>query len=130
MNILANINSIEAYGIQRNEVIQIENICPVCGKETITTSRGEVEGSFANLGTDIFSCENGCKLKKDHVINFHNQRIENLWDDFGSIPLDPDTERIEESFLHFPIGTHKEKIWKYFDNMHTKGLYWLMHKED
>jgi len=39
-----------------------------------------------------------------------------LWDELGDIPCDPinDTE-IEESFLHFEIGTDKFEIWHWFE---------------
>ena len=40
--------------------------------------------------------------------------IEKLWDEFSDIPMDPETEVIDEAFLHFPIGTPRMDIWNWF----------------
>ncbi len=52
--------------------------------------------------------------------------IQNLWSTFGDLPMDPETECIEEPFevpfQHgdgiretFPIGTFREDIWRWFE---------------
>lgn len=41
--------------------------------------------------------------------------LENLWKQFEDLPMDPDTEKIEEPFLSFPAGTDREDIWHWFD---------------
>ena len=56
-------------------------------------------------------------------------RIEDLWHMFGDIPMDPETETMEEDFLIFPAGTHREEIWHWFDERYSKGVYGLMFKE-
>ncbi len=38
-----------------------------------------------------------------------------LWNEFGAIPMNPDTEEIEEDWNGFPIGTHREEIWHWFE---------------
>ena len=39
-----------------------------------------------------------------------------LWDELGNIPCDEiDDQEIEESFLHFEIGTNKFYIWHWFE---------------
>lgn len=38
-----------------------------------------------------------------------------LWQTLGDIPIDGD-ERIEQSFKHFPAGTHREDIWYWFED--------------
>lgn len=38
-----------------------------------------------------------------------------LWSGFGDIPMNPETECIEESWLKFPAGTHREEIWHWFE---------------
>lgn len=38
-----------------------------------------------------------------------------LWEDFGNVPMNPDTEEIEESWRHFLPGTHREEIWHWFE---------------
>lgn len=56
-------------------------------------------------------------------------RIEDMWNMFGDIPMDPETETMEEDFLIFPAGTHREEIWRWFDERYSKGVYGLMFKE-
>lgn len=43
-----------------------------------------------------------------------------LWEQLRNIPVfDTDgegaEETIEEPFLHFPVGTHREEIWHWFE---------------
>ena len=38
-----------------------------------------------------------------------------LWEKLGDIPIN-ENEEIEVNFLHFKIGTHREKIWHWFEN--------------
>lgn len=52
--------------------------------------------------------------------------LEQLWEDFGDIPMNPETEEMEQPFLHFPIGTQREDIWHWFDAMHSRGVAFLM----
>ena len=53
--------------------------------------------------------------------------LKELWEMFGDIPMNPETECIEEVFLGFPAGTHREEIWHWFDERYSKGVYCLMH---
>lgn len=55
--------------------------------------------------------------------------LNKLWSLLGDIPtVGDDTDNIddvdciEESFLHFPIGTHREEIWHWFEAMNPKFL--------
>ena len=41
--------------------------------------------------------------------------IRRLWEEFGEIPMDPETECIEQSWHGFPSGSHREKIWHWFE---------------
>lgn len=56
-----------------------------------------------------------------------DKMLENLWDQFADIPMDPDTEKIEEPFLGFPAGTDREDIWHWFDERHSKGIAYLLY---
>ena len=47
--------------------------------------------------------------------SFALKHILNLWDEFGNIPMDPETECMEESWHGFPKGTHREDIWEWFE---------------
>ena len=39
-----------------------------------------------------------------------------LWDYFGDLPMNPETEEMEVPFMRFPEGTHREEIWKWFES--------------
>lgn len=54
-------------------------------------------------------------------------RVEELWEMFGDIPMAPETETMEEPFLFFPPGTHREEIWHWFDERYSRGVAGLMH---
>ena len=48
-----------------------------------------------------------------------------LWAQLGDVPIDDD-ERIDESFLHFPKGTHREDIWHWFEDTFEVSVAYLM----
>lgn len=55
------------------------------------------------------------------------------WATFRNIPCNSDDE-IEEEFLHFPIGTNKFTIWKWFGEEHkcsvVDNLWGTEHEEN
>ena len=53
--------------------------------------------------------------------------LEDLWHQFEDVPMNPETECLETSFLGFPEGTHREEIWHWFDEHHSRGVYWLLY---
>ena len=53
--------------------------------------------------------------------------LERLWDEFADVPMNPETEKMEEPFLHFPVGTDREEIWHWFDDRHSKGVVYLLY---
>lgn len=72
------------------------------------------------------------------TIKDRDKALEELWKVFGDIPMDPETECIEENFNvdpcsieyrsnFFPAGTHREEIWKWFDERHSRGVAWLLY---
>ena len=58
-----------------------------------------------------------------------DRKLESLWDKFADVPMDPDTEKMCEPFMHFPAGTDREEIWKWFDERHSKGVVHLLYLE-
>ena len=44
-----------------------------------------------------------------------DQELEELWAEFGDVPMDPETEKIEEDWNGFPAGTDREEIWHWFE---------------
>ena len=67
----------------------------------------------------------------DVITNIHldDEKLEYLWEKFGGIPIDDD-ENILEDFLGFDLGTHREDVWRWFDEHHSKGVAYLMHGTD
>lgn len=53
--------------------------------------------------------------------------LEELWGQFEDVPIDPDTECIEEEFLGWGPGIHREEIWHWFDKRHSKGIAYLLY---
>ena len=43
--------------------------------------------------------------------------IRELWAEFGDVPMNPETECIEEAWSGFMAGTHREEIWGWFEAM-------------
>lgn len=53
--------------------------------------------------------------------------LEDLWAEFGDVPMNPETECMEAPFLGFPAGTFREDIWRWFDERYSKGVAGLMY---
>jgi len=43
-----------------------------------------------------------------------NRRAEEIWEKLGDVPIDED-ECIDEVFMDFDIGTHREDIWHWIE---------------
>lgn len=57
-----------------------------------------------------------------------DEQLEALWDEFGNVPYNEETETIEEDFLIFRAGAHRYDIWRWFDERHSKGVAYLLYK--
>ena len=53
--------------------------------------------------------------------------IKALWNEFGDVPMNPDTECIEEMWHGFPAGTHREEIWRWFEETFNVRVHDLMY---
>lgn len=56
--------------------------------------------------------------------------LEKKWDEFTDVPMNPETERIEQDFLHFPVGTQRIDIWRWFNERHSKGVCYLLYGDE
>ena len=56
----------------------------------------------------------------------YDSLLEDLWKTLTDVPMNPDTEGIEENWFIFPKGTNREEIWHWFDEQHSKGVGWIM----
>lgn len=52
----------------------------------------------------------------DITIYYIPKTIRMLWDEFGNVPMDPETECIETKWHGFPAGTFREYIWYWFED--------------
>jgi hypothetical protein len=50
--------------------------------------------------------------------------LEALWNSFGDVTVD-EKDRIDVPWLGWEVGTHREDIWAWFDEEHSKGVAWL-----
>ena len=55
------------------------------------------------------------------------KNVEELWELFTDVPMDPATECMEEPFLFFPAGTPREEIWHWFDEQYPWGVVRLLY---
>lgn len=66
-------------------------------------------------------CSNRCK------IGATDSEIESLWEELTDIPID-ENERLDVDWQGWNKGTHREEIWHWFDERHSKGIAWLMYE--
>ena len=58
-----------------------------------------------------------------------DEELENLWDEFADLPMNPETEELEMPLYNiFPVGTCREDCWEWFDERHSKGVYYLLYE--
>lgn len=63
----------------------------------------------------IESCDYYLECVKGTNIAFVNIRLARaIWKILGDLPTNEDGE-IEEQFLYFPVGTHREEIWRWIE---------------
>lgn len=53
--------------------------------------------------------------------------LKGLWNEFGAIPMNPETECIEADWRGWKAGTFREDIWHWFDERHSKGVAYLLY---
>ena len=68
-------------------------------------------------------------MKEIPTIAKRDAQLEELWSQFEDVPMDPETERIEEDFYCFPHGTPREEIWHWFDERYSGGVYSLLYND-
>ena len=66
-------------------------------------------------------------LSKIEPLRDRDEVLEELWKQFGDIPMNPLTERIEVPFMGWGAGIHREEIWHWFDVRHSKGVAYLLY---
>lgn len=64
------------------------------------------------------------------LLKDRDAELEELWEALADIPMDPATEKTAAPFLHFEAGTDREDVWHWFDQRHSKGIAYLLYRED
>lgn len=67
-------------------------------------------------------CDNVNKALEENPGMTTYQDLLLLWNRFGEIPTvfeGANVDQIEEPFLHLPIGTHREDIWRWFETQNA-----------
>ncbi len=65
-------------------------------------------------------------LSEIESLHDRDEVLEDLWEQFGDIPMNPQTECIEAPFMGWGPGIHREEIWHWFDVRHSKGVAYLL----
>lgn len=60
-------------------------------------------------------------LTEIETLKDRDDELKELWEQLEDIPMNPETECIEEPYIGFNAGTHREEIWHWFDDRHSKG---------
>lgn len=102
------------------EALGYKAFCPVCGRRLMLCDECRHAGDGA---CDYDGKTDSCK----HNPSWSDLLAEQMWEEFEDVPMDPQTECIEIQFQQFPVGTHREEIWHWFDNVYSKGVYGLMY---
>ena len=84
-------------------------------KEAMTTiKRWRTDYNMEIISYRIDVTENGVTSKGTPYV-FLNL-VKELWEDFGDVPMNPNTECIEDFWGRFCPGTHREEIWEWFED--------------
>ena len=106
--------------LKEQQVDQIEDDEEFCKKEYETVMEYCMEKKFLITEDDLF-----CIVNRGLNDSYEFQRseyIKNLWMDFGDVPMNPDTECIEEEWNGFEVGTHREEIWTWFEEIYGMSV--------
>lgn len=82
---------------------------------------------YDKLNKRVASLEGQMETVKFMPLKQRDAELEKLWDEFTDVPMNPDTEKMEDAFLHFPAGTPREDIWHWFDERYSKGIAALLY---
>lgn len=123
--------------------------CPFCGKSARIRNFGEryrvVCSSCGARGeavcikqwhdTKFIAQGQAAKLWNERAVNGADMAtlqerdavLESLWKQLDDIPMNPETEELEDAFLHFPAGTNRLEVWHWFDDRYSKGVSFLLY---
>lgn len=77
--------------------------------------------------------KNGREVPRFSPAPMNGETVEDLWDLLEDVPFDegPGGELyLAEPFHIFAEGTARDEIWHYFDDLHPKGVYYLLYERN
>ena len=95
------------------KIDQIEDDTEFCDKEYNAIMDYCTERKFLITDDDLV-----CIVNRGLNDSFEYRRagyIKNLWLEFGDVPINPETECIEEEWNGFAAGWHRRTIWDWFE---------------
>lgn len=63
------------------------------------------------MGTIVYRCTPEGKT----ISPIGHLDVRSLWQEFGDVPMNPETECIDKQWHHFPAGTFREDVWTWFE---------------
>jgi len=66
-----------------------------------------------------------CRYKCKEDVN--DREVENFWDELEDVPVD-ENECLDIDWQSWSKGTHREEVWHWFDEHHSKGVGLLMNE--
>ena len=73
--------------------------------------------------TDIYCKDCRHKCKED----VNDREVEKLWEELEDVPVN-ENECLDCDWQGWNKGTHREEIWHWFDEHHSKGVGWLINE--
>lgn len=80
---------------------------------SIYSEIANIESILSNQPEKTHEPEEIASFKESY---FRLKHIEDLWEEFGDVPMNPETECIEAPWFGFPAGTHRTTIWHWFES--------------
>ena len=99
--------------LKEKKIDQIEDDEKFCNEEYEAIMEYCTEQKFLITNDDLM-----CIVDRGLNDSYEYRRseyIRDLWMDFDDVPMNPDTECIEEEWSGFTAGTHREEIWTWFE---------------
>ena len=93
----------------------------------LRTARGLLIEAYPR-GDEALDPDGQIKLFYEEL-SYSDEALEELWREFEYVGTDDDGIT-DMPFIHFPEGTDREVIWKWFDRQHSKGVAWLLNDYD
>lgn len=81
-----------------------------------------------NLPYDTYSLLHDA-ITDIELLEDRDEELRDLWGEFEDVPMNPETECIEQPFLGWGAGVRREEIWHWFDKRYSGGVYALLYGE-